>query len=101
MDEIVVFDRQRDRLAERLAVANARQYLDGIGLDFHSAAASVALLATPKLMIDHGNIDRQAGRNSFDDSNKGLSVRLACCCEFEEHTMIFITKAQRTQRESR
>ena len=81
-------------------MANARQYLDRVGLDLHPPAASVALLTPPKLVVDGGDIDGQTGGNAFDNGDEGLAVRFACCCELKEHKMDFTAKSQRRRSEN-
>ena len=47
MHEVPVLDHKRDRRAESFSMSNAGQDLHLVLLDLHTAAASVALLATP------------------------------------------------------
>lgn len=50
-------------------------------LDAHASTASVALLATPKFVIDERFLDLQARGNAGNDGDQGLSVRLSGCAE--------------------
>ena len=81
MNEILVFDPERDRRAEGFAMTDAGEDLDGVGLDLHPSAAAVALLAPPKLVVDRGDVDIETGGNALDDGDEGFAVRFAGCCE--------------------
>jgi hypothetical protein len=50
-------------------------------LDAHASAASVALLATPKFVIDECFVDLQACGNAGNYRDQRLSVRLSGCAE--------------------
>ena len=43
---------------------------DGVLLDLHAAAASVALLAAREVDVDVGGEERQAGRHSFENRDE-------------------------------
>jgi hypothetical protein len=60
--KVLVLDDERDWRPERLTVANAREEVDFVALDLHAAAATIALLASPQLVIDLIGIDRESGR---------------------------------------
>ena len=48
---VTVGDFQRNRGADSDAVADAGENVGGVGLNFHAAAASVALLTSPEFVI--------------------------------------------------
>ena len=74
MNEITVFDHQSDRRPESAAVSNAGKYLSLVALDFHAVATAVALLATPELVVELFEVNRQAGGQAFDYCDECLAV---------------------------
>ena len=75
---VAVLDAQRDRRAERVAMADAGKHLDGVALDLHAAAAPIAALAPPQLLVN-GVARRRAapaGMPSMNRSQAG-AVRFA------------------------
>ena len=49
--------------------------MDLIAFNFHSAAAAVTALAPFEFMINEFEVDDQMSRETFDQSNEGLTVR--------------------------
>src|SRR5437868_3424712 len=63
--------------------------LGAIALDFHAPAPSVALLSTPKLMVDGINGNRDAGGQSGKGGNQAFAVGLTRGLE-SEHSKTFM-----------
>src|SRR5579864_5874097 len=76
------------------AVAYPREYVGGIGLDFHSTTAAIALLSTPKLAIEKGLIDFQSSRNPRKECHQGLSMGLSGS-EVTQHKFSIVPDAGR------
>src|ERR1700683_1983352 len=74
---VAVDDLQSDRAAERAPVAHTPGYRDAVVLDLHPAAASVAQLAARQIAIERLAIQRQSGRQAFEDAGEAGAVRLA------------------------
>jgi hypothetical protein len=53
----------------------------GVALDAHPAAAAIALLPPPQLVVQKRLIDRYTRRDSAEERYKGLAVALAGCGE--------------------
>ena len=100
MDEIFVFDCQSDRRTERLAVPDAGQYLNRVGLDLHPTTASIALLTPPKLVVYRIDIDGEPRWNALNDGDESLAVRFARCCESKKHIGYFTAETLRRRRKS-
>ena len=64
-----------------LAVAHAGEDVRGVALDAHAAAASVALLAAPELVVEKRLVDRDARRETADEGYEGFAVAFAGCGE--------------------
>ena len=75
--EIAVLDRERDRAAERLAKAHARQHLDMVFLDLHATAAPIALLPSREVAVDAGEVEREPGGQAFENRRQARAVRFA------------------------
>ena len=75
---VAVADDHRHRRADGLAEADAGKHLGAVGFDLHATAASVALLAAGKLVVDVGFGEGDACRESFDDGRERRAVRFAC-----------------------
>ena len=73
---VAVLDAQRDRRAERVPMPDARKYLDGVALDLHPSAASVAALPPPQLLVNRRLREGHTCRNALDDSGETWPVRL-------------------------
>jgi hypothetical protein len=59
---IAIADDERQRRAERPAVAEARVDLDPVGLDLLARAAPVPLLAAAQVGVDRRPVEHEAGR---------------------------------------
>ena len=59
---VAVADDERERRAERPAVAQAGEHLDVVLLDLLARAAAVALLAAAEVGVDRGAVERRARR---------------------------------------
>ena len=59
---VAVADQHRDRRAERLAGAHARQELDAIRFDLHAAPSAVPLLSAGEVSVDVGGQQGDTGR---------------------------------------
>ena len=75
--EIAVLDGKRDRAAERLAKAHARQHLDMVFLNLHATAAPIALLPPREVAVDAGEVEREPGRQAFENRRQARAVRFA------------------------
>src|SRR6266550_6450818 len=81
---IAILDAQSYRGTDGFAPADSRTNLRLVLLDKHAAAAAVALLAAPKVMIDFANIDGKSRRHPVDDHRQTGTVGLSRC-EVTEH----------------
>src|SRR5215510_1369879 len=66
---VLVFDSHGDRRSHGLAPPDSRPDLNLVFFDQHAAAATVSLLATPKVVIDFLDIDGETGWNPIDDDS--------------------------------
>jgi hypothetical protein len=66
----------RDWRSDRFAVAHAGQNMNLVRLDLHPPAAAIPLLPPPKLAIDEFKVDRNARRQTGDERDQCLAVRL-------------------------
>ena len=57
--------------------------MGGVALDAHTAAATVALLAAPELVVEKGLIDGNTRRKTADERYEGFTVAFAGCRETE------------------
>ena len=73
---VPIFELDRNRGADRLALANSRQNMRGVALNFHAAAAAVSLLTAPQVAIHEGLVHFQAGRQARKESDQRLAMRL-------------------------
>src|SRR5262249_15345892 len=64
---IAVADEQADGAAQRLAVADAGEDLDGVALDLHAPAAAVSALPPLEVGVDGGAVDGQTSGQALDD----------------------------------
>jgi hypothetical protein len=53
----------------------------GVALDAHAAATTVALLPTPKFVVQESLIDRNASGQAADESYERFAVAFAGCGE--------------------
>lgn len=74
---IFVNNLQRDRAAERLALPNAGENIDRIGLYALASATAVATLAATKFLIDDRGIELYSGGKSIDERQQRLAMRFA------------------------
>ncbi len=58
-------------------MADAADERDLVGLEAHARAAPVAEPAPGQFVGDVGRLDRQTGRQTFDDDDERTAVRLA------------------------
>ena len=82
---VAVRDEQRERRAERAAVAQAGEHLDPVLLDLLPRAAAVALLAAREVGVDRVAVEHEPGRQAADDRDERRAVRLARCCQPKRH----------------
>ena len=74
---IAVLDRERNRRADRLAEAHARENSHRIRFDLHASAAPVALLATRQVTVDVFQSQRKPRWNTLQDGCQRRAVRFA------------------------
>ena len=74
---VAILKYDRDGRSNSFAVVHAREKVGAIGFDFHSTAASEALLAAPEFAVDEFLIDGQAGGQSGEKSHQGFAVRFS------------------------
>src|SRR5689334_8814218 len=74
---VAILNHHRDWRAQGLARAHAGQELDVVGLDLHSSAAAIALLASRQLYVDVSRDERQSGDHAFEYRDEGGTVRFA------------------------
>ena len=82
---VAIGDQDRDRAAQRAAVAHARADLDRVGLDLHPAAAAMAELAAGHVAVERLTVELEARGQALDDRDQPGAVRFACCREVEVH----------------
>src|SRR6478609_5599285 len=82
---VAVADDERERRAERPAVAKARVDLDPVGLDLLAGTAPVPLLAPAEVLVDRRPVEHEPGRQPADDRDQRGAVRLAGGDELERH----------------
>jgi hypothetical protein len=58
-------------------VPDSGEDVRGIGLDAHTAAAAIAALPTPKLVIDEFLVDFNPSRKPGNQGDQALAVRLS------------------------
>ena len=74
---VAVGDQQRDRAAERAAVADPRADLDRVLLDLHPAAAAVTELAPRHVAVERLAVDLEPRGQALDDRDQPGAVRFA------------------------
>ena len=82
---IPVADDERERRAERPAVAQAGEHLDRVLLELLPRAAAVALLAAREVGVDRLAVEHEARRQPADDRHERGPVRLAGRAQRERH----------------
>ena len=95
---VAVADDERERRAERAAVAEAGEHLDLVRLDLLARRAAVALLPPPQVGVDRVLVERQPGGQAGDDRDERRPVRLAGGCELEVHAERLETREPRAMR---
>src|SRR5262249_19151851 len=74
---VAVLDAERNRRPERLTPADAGADRRLVLLDQHPASAAVALLPAPEVVIDPGEVDREARGHAIDDRRETRPVRFS------------------------
>jgi len=74
---ILVLDQIGDGAAQSLAVADAADDANAVGLDLHPLATAVATHATDQIRVDRVDIDGQTGGQSLEDAHQHGAVRFA------------------------
>ncbi len=74
---VAIFELNGDGRADGLALADAGENVGGVALDFHAAAAAVALLAAPEFAVEKGLIDFQSGGHTGQKGDQGFAVRFS------------------------
>ena len=74
---VLVVHFERNRATERLAVAHTRQDLGAVGLDRHAPTTSVAALPATHLVSNSVEIERQSGRDAFENHDQPATMGLA------------------------
>ena len=73
---VAVDELDGDGRTDRLAVAHAAEHVGLVGFNLHAAAAAIALLAPPQIAVDEVKINGHTGRQSGDQRNQRLPMRL-------------------------
>ena len=82
---VAVAHDERERRAERPALAQPGEHLDLVLLDLLPRAAAVALLAAAKVRIDRVLLEDEAGGQAGEDRDERGAVRLARGDELKRH----------------
>ena len=82
---VAVAHDERERGAERAAVAETGEHLDLVRLDLLPRAPPVSLLAAAEVGVDRVLVEDQTGRKPGQDRDERGAVRLACRDESEGH----------------
>ena len=82
---VAVGDLQRDRAAERQAVAHAAGDLGAVALDLHAPATTVAQLAPGHVAVERLLVERQPGGQALDDAGEAGAVGLPGGDEAQRH----------------
>src|SRR3954453_3556589 len=80
---VAIPDDERERRAERPAVPQAGEDLDGVGFDALPRAATVSLLPPPEIGVDRAALEDEARGQAGDDRDERRAVRLARGNELE------------------
>ena len=84
---VAVADEERERRAERPAVAETGEHLDLVLLDLLARAPAVALLAPAQVGVDRGLLHRQPRRKPFDDRDQRGAMGLPRRRQPERHAI--------------
>ena len=82
---VAVPNEERERRAERAAVAQAGDHLDAVLLELLPRTSSVALLATREIRVDRVPVELEPGRQAAEDPDERRAVRLARSCQPKRH----------------
>ena len=82
---VAVGDLERDRAAERAAVADAGGDLGGVALDLHAPAAAVAELAARHVAVDRLAVELEPRGQALDDAGEAGAVGLPGGDEAQRH----------------
>src|SRR5712671_3691304 len=74
---VFIFQQDRNRRANGLAVTHAGDNVDAVSLNLHASAAAKALLPAPEFTIEECLVDVQASRYAGKKSHQALSVRFS------------------------
>src|SRR6266704_3917354 len=85
---VAIPDEHRDRGAERLAGAHAREPLDLVRLDLHAGAPAVPTHAALQLGVDPFGRHGEARRDPLENPHQTAPVRLACRREPKRHATV-------------
>ena len=77
VDPVPVFEKHPDGAAQGVSVANAGLDMGVVALDLLAATATVTTLAAGQVLSDVFLVERQIGRDAFDDNHEALPVGLA------------------------
>ena len=83
--EVEVRDLERQRAADRQAVAQARLHLHPVALDLHAPAAAVAELAAREVGVDVVGREREPGRKPLEHREERRAVGLPGCAVRQGH----------------
>ena len=75
---VLVLDQDGDGRTDGVRVSDAADDVGVIGLDFHAAAAAVALLAAPQFAVDGRHGDGDSSGQPSQSGDKALPVRFSC-----------------------
>ena len=84
---VVVADDERERRAERPAVAQAGEHLDAVLLDLLPRRAAVALLPPLEVGVDRVAVELEPGGQPGEDRDERRPVRFAGGGEAEGHAL--------------
>ena len=82
---VAVPDEERQRAAERPAVAKPGDHLDLVRFQALARAAAVALAPASQVAVDGDAVELKAGGKTAEDGNERRAVRLAGGHEGERH----------------
>ena len=82
---VEVADDERQRRAERARLPEAREHLDGVGLELLARAPAVPELAAPQVGVDRLPVEPQPRGQAGEDGHERGAVRFSCGDEAEWH----------------
>ena len=95
---VAIGDEQRDRAAERAAVADAGGDLGGVALDLHAPAAAVAELAARHVGVDRLQVELEARGEPLDDAGEAGAMRLPGGDQAQRHARKLRRRRARARR---